>query len=144
LPEPHPDRSPERRAAAPPAPMKASPDRRAKKGEPAGSAAPAKNESWEALARAGRKAFEHPGAHRYAIQLELACEGSTLEKAFAADPGRRQIWIAPYPFRGRSCYRVLWGKYRDLDSAKAAKSAVPEMFSHDGNHPAVVSLGRAK
>jgi len=144
LPEPHPDRSPERRAAAPPAPLKASPERRAKKGEPAGSAAPAKNESWEALARAGRKAFEHPGAHRYAIQLELACEGSTLEKAFAADPGRRQIWIAAYPFRGRSCYRVLWGKYRDLDSAKAAKSAVPEMFSHDGNHPAVVSLGRAK
>ncbi|HET9795782.1 MAG TPA: DUF4388 domain-containing protein [Thermoanaerobaculia bacterium] len=115
-----------------------------KNSQPAKTSRTAKPDSWEALARAGKAAFEHPGAHRYAIQLELACEESTLQKAFAADPARRRIWLAPYSFRGRSCYRVLWGKYRDLASAKAGKSAIPEMFSRDGNHPAVVPLGRAK
>ena len=99
---------------------------------------------WEDLARAGRKTFERPGVHRYAIQLELACEEATLRKAFDTDPGRRRIWLAPYEFRGRSCYRVLWGKYRNLGSAKAAKATVPAMFSLDGNRPAVVPLGRAK
>ncbi|HWC65858.1 MAG TPA: hypothetical protein VG777_07230, partial [Thermoanaerobaculia bacterium] len=99
---------------------------------------------WEKLARAGRTTFEHPGPHRYAIQLELACEEATLRKAFAADPGRRSIWIAPYAFRGRSCYRVLWGKYRDLAAAKKAKSSLPGIFSEGGNRPAVVSLGRAR
>jgi hypothetical protein len=140
-------------AGPPPSPApkpSAAPDGTAKKSPPP-PRAPVRNEradgkggSWEALARAGRQTFDHPGAHRYAIQLELACEESTLQKAFAADPGRRQIWVAPYSFRGRSCYRVLWGKYRDLGSAKAAKAAVPEIFSRDGNRPAVVPLGRAK
>ncbi len=141
--EPAPERTPDRVAAAPTPKKSASPERRPKKAE-AEAASPARNDSWDALARTGRKTFEHPGVHRYAIQLELACEGSTLQKAFAADPERRQIWLSSYSFRGRSCYRVLWGKYRDLDSAKAAKSTVPEFFSRDGNHPTVVPLGRAK
>jgi septal ring-binding cell division protein DamX len=141
--------------SAPPHPVAKTPpsEKTAKKAPPA-AREPKKTESgrspesigpdsWAALARAGKKTFEHPGAHRYAIQLELACEESTLRKAFAEDPGRRQIWLAPYSFRGRECYRVLWGKYRDLPSARAAKASLPEMFSRGGNRPAVVSLGRA-
>jgi hypothetical protein len=146
VPEPAPKKSPER-VVPKPAP-RSTPKKSTAAEEHPKKAAPAeaaeKSDSWDALARAGRRTFDHPGAHRYAIQLELACEESTLHKAFAADPGRRQIWLAPFSYRGRSCYRVLWGKYRDLDSAKAAKSSVPEMFSRDGNHPTVVPLGRAK
>jgi hypothetical protein len=105
-----------------------------------GSHAPGR---WAALAEAGRRAFEHPGAHRYAVQVELACEESTLQKAFAADPGLHRIWVAPYEFRGRNCYRVLWGKFDDLASAKSAKKTIPPIFSRGGNRPAVIALGRA-
>ena len=109
---------------------------------PPRSAAKAGGEGkWTTLAEAGRREFEHPGRHRYAIQLELACEDSTLEKAFAADPGRGHLWISPYAFRGRRCYRVLWGRFADLGSARAARGSVPAIFSRDGNRPTVVALG---
>lgn len=97
---------------------------------------------WGSLAEAGRKTFEHPGTRRYAIQLELACEESTLDKAAAADPGGRRLWIAPFSFRGRGCYRVLWGKYADLASAREGKKGIPEVFLRDGNRPAIVALGK--
>ena len=96
---------------------------------------------WTSLAEAGRREFEHPGKHRYAIQLELACEDSTLEKAFAADPGKGHLWISPYAFRGRRCYRVLWGRFTDLGAARTARGSVPAIFSRDGNRPTVVALG---
>jgi hypothetical protein len=113
----------------------------ASKGEPA--TGPGGDEKWAQLAEAGRREMEHPGTHRYSIQLELACESSTLEKAFTADPGRRHLWIAPYSFRGRRCYRVLWGKFADLASARGARGAVPALFARDGNRPTVVALGPA-
>jgi hypothetical protein len=97
---------------------------------------------WASLAEAGRREFEHPGKHRYAIQLELACEDSTIEKALAADPGRGHLWVAPYSFRGRHCYRVLWGKFTDLAAARSARGSVPAVFSRDGNRPTVVALGK--
>lgn len=120
-----------------PAPRTAPP--RSSKGEPASTGAEGR---WASLAESGRREMEHPGRHRYAIQLELACEDATLQKAFASDPGRRRLWIAPYAFRGRPCYRVLWGKFDDLASARAAKSAVPGIFAREGNRPTVVPLGR--
>jgi hypothetical protein len=108
------------------------------------SAAPAKaggEGKWASLAEAGRREFEHPGKHRYSIQLELACEDATLEKAFAADPGKGHLWISPYAFRGRRCYRVLWGRFADLGAARSARGSVPAVFSRDGNRPTVVALG---
>jgi len=96
---------------------------------------------WASLAEAGRREFEHPGRHRYSIQLELACEDATLEKAFSADPGRGHLWIAPYAFRGRRCYRVLWGRFADLGAARTARGSVPAIFARDGNRPTVVALG---
>ena len=143
-PKPAGAKPPARPPAKPAEPREKTAEPRAKAAGPPAGAAGTGAASWEALARAGRRTFEHPGPNRYAIQLELACEESTLKKAFDADPGRRRIWLAPYSFRGRDCYRVLWGRYRDLASAKAAKSGIPGIFSRDGNRPAVVPLGRAK
>jgi len=128
-------------AAPPPASAPVSPPSPPSPSKAQAPARPAGEERWAQLAEAGRREMEHPGTHRYAIQLELACESSTLEKAFAADPGRRHIWIAPYAFRNRHCYRVLWGKFGDLASARGAKGAVPPVFALDGNRPTVVALG---
>jgi septal ring-binding cell division protein DamX len=121
------------------APAARTPGPAAARSAPAGKAGG--EAKWTSLGEAGRREFEHPGKHRYSIQLELACEDSTLEKAFAADPGRTHIWISPYAFRGRRCYRVLWGRYADVGAARTARSSVPAIFSRDGNRPTVVALG---
>jgi septal ring-binding cell division protein DamX len=121
------------------APAARTPGPAAPKGAPAVKAGG--EAKWKSLGEAGGREFEHPGKHRYSIQLELACEDSTLEKAFAADPGRSHIWIAPYAFRGRRCYRVLWGRFADIGAARTARGSVPAVFSRDGNRPAIVALG---
>jgi len=121
----------------PPKPAAVSPRR-----EPASP--PREDGRWRDLAEKGRRWSDRPGRLRYAIQLELACEAGTLEKAFAQDTPSHAIWIAPYAFRGRSCYRVLFGRYADLAGAKAARSSVPALFTREGNRPTVVSLGAPK
>jgi septal ring-binding cell division protein DamX len=122
------------------------PDRPPKATRPAERPIPAKaavsteNSTWRTAAERGRRVFEHPGTFAYTIQLELACQESTLTKALAADPAGKRIWIAPNDFRGQRCYRVLFGKYRDLAAARSAKASIPAIFLKDGNHPAVIAL----
>lgn len=98
---------------------------------------------WKHTLAASRRAFEHPGGFAYSIQLELACEESTVTKALRADLSGRQIWIVPYDFRGRNCYRVLWGRYKTLPKARDAKTSVPAMFLRGSNRPAVIALAGA-
>jgi hypothetical protein len=95
-------------------------------------------EDWNALAERGRRTFEHPGKFRYSIQLEIACETETLRRAAAQDRGGKHLWIVPTSYRGRSCYRVLWGRFTGLEEARRAKAGVPAIFSTGGNRPAVV------
>jgi hypothetical protein len=103
--------------------------------------APQDSPSLATWAAAGEKRFRHPGAETYALQLELACETSTIDKAISQDPGRRNLWIVPFIHRGRGCYRVLWGRYRTLALAKNARRGLPAFF-RTGEEPVVVRLGR--
>jgi hypothetical protein len=77
---------------------------------------------------------------RYSIQLELACELPTLGNALNWDRPPGTIWLATSSYQGRTCFRVLWGRYGSLAEARAAKTRVPEFFTVPGNHPTVVSV----
>src|SRR5207249_5961728 len=57
---------------------------------------PANFRDWKKAAESGKRTFEHPGAFAYTIQLELACEDSTVAKALRSDPSGHRVWIAPY------------------------------------------------
>jgi hypothetical protein len=89
---------------------------------------------WEALAERGRQLL--PSAP-YTIQLELVCELSSLEEAWKYDRGA--MWIVPAEHRGRSCFRVFWGRYQSIEAARRAKDSVPRFFFTPTNQPAVVS-----
>ena len=93
---------------------------------------------WDDLAERGRRL---PPRARYTIQLELACEISSLEEAWKYNRGA--MWIVPAEYRGRSCFRVFWGRYPSIEAARRAKGAVPRFFFTPTNHPAVVSTGPA-
>jgi hypothetical protein len=89
---------------------------------------------WEALAEQGRQIL--PGAP-YTIQLELVCELSSLEEAWKYNAG--EMWIVAAEHRGRSCFRVFWGRFGTLEEARLAKESVPRFFFTRTNRPAVVS-----
>jgi len=77
---------------------------------------------------------------RYAVQLELACELPTLEKAWAWDKPPGTMWLLTTSYRGRTCFRVLWGWFGGLPEAREAKARVPEFFLGPGNRPMVVAV----
>lgn len=97
------------------------------------------------MASNGERLFDHPrrGAS-YTIQIEIACEAATVHRALAAPGGSRNIWIVPHQFQGKSCYRVLWGRYSTRSRALAARERLPRLFFGLGNHPTITPLAPRK
>jgi hypothetical protein len=97
-------------------------------------------EDWIRRAERDKSSLAKRRNARYSVQLELACELPTLENALNWDRPPGTIWFVPSTYRGRTCFRVLWGRYGSLAEARAAKTRVPEFFTAPGNRPAVVSI----
>jgi len=95
---------------------------------------------WIARAEGDRRALSKRRNLRYAVQLELACEIPTLENAWNWDKPPGTMWLLTTSYRGRTCFRVMWGRFASLPEARQAKARVPGFFVAPGNRPAVVSV----
>jgi hypothetical protein len=95
---------------------------------------------WIARAEREKRDLSKRRDVRYAVQLELACEVETLQKAWNWDRPQGTIWLLTTSFRGRTCFRVLWGRYSSLAQAREARARVPEFFAAPGNRPTIVSV----
>ena len=73
------------------------------------------------------------------IQLLIACSSETVQKA--VDSGSASdLVILPVDFKGRNCYRLVWGVYPSATRATAALSTVPEYFRNGGAAPKVLAV----
>ncbi len=73
------------------------------------------------------------------IQLLIACSSDTVQKA--VDSGSASdLVILPVDFKGRDCYRLVWGVYPSATRATAALSTVPEYFRNGGAAPKVLGV----
>jgi hypothetical protein len=100
----------------------------------------ASRSSWlDRAARDQRRAAADRQA-RFAVQLELACEVPTLVDAWRHDRPPGSMWLLATSFRGRTCFRVLWGRYPSREAASQALASVPSFFSTSRNHPMVVAI----
>jgi hypothetical protein len=95
---------------------------------------------WIRRAERDREALARRRGARYSVQLELACELETLEKAWSWDKPAGTMWLLTTQYRGRTCFRVLWGHYATIAQAQAARARVPGFFVASGNRPTVVSV----
>ena len=77
---------------------------------------------------------------RYAVQLELACEVGSLVDAFQHDRPAGTMWVLETSYQGRTCFRVLWGRYATPEAARRAVSSVPRFFVSSKNHPAATGV----
>jgi septal ring-binding cell division protein DamX len=84
-------------------------------------------------ARADRKAH-------FTIQLELACEVASLTDAWKHDRPAGTMWVLSTPFQGRTCFRVLWGRYPTREAARRGLANIPSFFSTPRNHPIVTAI----
>jgi uncharacterized protein DUF4388 len=97
---------------------------------------------WLARAERDRARLQRQPNALFTVQLELVCEIPSLEEAWRFDR-RGAMWLASADHRGRPCFRVFWGRYRDLPSARRARESVPRFFFTPTNHPTVVSTRSA-
>ena len=69
------------------------------------------------------------GFSGYALQLEIICKPSSAKQGWAQARGGSEYLLLPFSFRGRPCYRVLWGVYSSKSDARRAVSSVPNFFT---------------
>jgi len=128
--------------AAPAAPHNAAP--RARPTAPAAAkAAPAggreNRQYWVDRAAKDAQRLSGDRKTRYAVQLELACEVPSLVEAFQHDRGG-SMWVLSTPYQGRTCFRVLWGRYPTIEAARRGAGGAPRFFSTGKNRPAVTAV----
>jgi hypothetical protein len=76
---------------------------------------------------------------RYSVQLLVACSEETVQKAVSAVPAD-ELYILPVSYKGRSCYRLCWGVYRNEPEAASALRSLPDYFRRGGATPKVSPL----
>ncbi len=127
------------------APM-AAPTRTRPTAVPPSAAAPAaaghtnSRQYWQDRAARDARRLSTDKKTRYAIQLELACEVGSLVDAFQHDRPAGTMWVLATSYQGRTCFRVLWGRYATPEAARRAISGVPRFFVTSKNHPAVTGV----
>src|SRR4029453_19199390 len=77
---------------------------------------------------------------QFTIQLELACEVPTLVDAWKHDRPAGTMWVLTTPYEGKTCFRVLWGRYPTKEGARRALSGIPPFFSSGRNRPVVTAI----
>jgi hypothetical protein len=137
---PAPTALPTPRPTARPAPTAAPRSASAPAAGAGSSARPRSRQGWlERAERDQKTAASDRGAH-FTVQLELACEVPSLSEAFAHDRPAGSMWLAPTSFRGRTCFRVLWGRYPTREAAESGLAGAPRFFSTPRNRPMVVPI----
>jgi hypothetical protein len=107
---------------------------------PAASGRPQSRQGWVERAERDEKSADSDREARFSVQLELACEVPSLTEAFAHDRPAGTMWVVKTSFRGRTCFRVLWGRYPSREAAETGLSGAPAFFSTPRNHPMVVAI----
>ncbi len=73
---------------------------------------------------------------KFTVQFEIVCEPSNITKALRE--GGTNVWFIPIAIKGRSCYRVFWGRYQTRDAGERAIGEVPASLREA--KPAVIQV----
>ncbi len=108
--------------------------------ETSSSARESTHQYWADRAARDAKRWKSDRKARYTIQLELACEVSSLVEAWKHDRPAGTMWVLATTFQGRPCFRVLWGRYGSREAAHQALAGAPAFFTTPRNRPVVTAV----
>jgi hypothetical protein len=97
-------------------------------------------QSWLDRAARDRQKANADRRNHFTIQAELACETQTLVDAWKYDRPAGSLWVLTTPYGGKTCFRVLWGRYPSKEAARRALAGVPSFFSSNHNKPVVTAI----
>ncbi len=81
--------------------------------------------------------------NRLTIQLEIACQDSTVLEALNLFSKSDPLYVVPLSFRGQACYRVLYGIYDNDAQAQSKLSGMPSEFTQQPSPPKVIPISKA-
>ncbi len=81
--------------------------------------------------------------NRLTIQLEIACQDSTVREALNLFGRTAPLYVVPLNFRGQPCYRVLYGIYDNEAQARAKLGDMPSEFLQQPSPPKVIPISKA-
>jgi septal ring-binding cell division protein DamX len=105
---------------------------------PAKKAAPKPSGTLRERYDAMAQTFAQDRTGTHAVQIAIVCEPSNVEKALRS--GGSRVWFLPMSFRGRSCYRVFYGRFNNEAAAQSALGDVPQDLRD--STPTVVRIPR--
>jgi hypothetical protein len=86
-----------------------------------------------------------PSTRAYSLQLEIICQESSIRTGMRESASNPDYFLLPFRFRGRSCYRAMWGVFPTKLAAKQAFSSVPAFFRQQtGGRAYVVPVGGSR
>lgn len=80
--------------------------------------------------------------NRLTIQLEIACQDSTVLEALNLFSKKDPLYVVPLKFQGKSCYRVLYGIYDNEANATSKLSGMPSEFTQQPSPPKVIPVSK--
>lgn len=81
--------------------------------------------------------------NRLTIQLEIACQDSTVLEALNLFTKNDPLYVVPLSFHGKPCYRVLYGIYDNEDQAQEKLPGMPSEFTQQPSPPKVIPISKA-
>ena len=78
--------------------------------------------------------------NRFSILLEMDCLKASVMNAYKQSGNSREFLILNIDRGGRQCYLVLFGVYKDKESADKSLNTVPKYFWNQSNPPKVLDL----
>ncbi|MEO6260382.1 MAG: DUF4388 domain-containing protein [Thermoanaerobaculia bacterium] len=82
--------------------------------------------------------FRGSSEGNFTYQIELVCETASVTRALGN--GGARVWFVPTTFKGRSCYRIFWGRFDTNEAALAATRSIPAGLK--GSAPVVIRIPR--
>jgi hypothetical protein len=76
------------------------------------------------------------------IQILIACQEKTVQDVLGGLQNSEKISVLPMDFKGRSCYRVVYGIFSSSAEAKRARENLPQEFLAQPSPPQVVAIGK--
>jgi hypothetical protein len=107
---------------------------------PAGSLADARDSMQKGRLKEASQVFAaniKAGATPFSVQVLVACSEDTIDKALQS-VSAPELYILPVHYKGKDCFRVMWGLYDTHARADSAMRSVPEYFRKGGATPKVV------
>jgi hypothetical protein len=80
------------------------------------------------------------GSTLYTLSVEIACSRESITKIYSFDPKLENLFVLPKMVKDKSCFRVCWGLFPDIQTAKNKISTLPAYYRNQTPAPEPVLL----